>query len=510
MDPQVERLAQSLLRELLSHRFTWLMTALVIGCIAVVAGLTLPKKYSAYGSILIENRNIVGPLMEGVAEQTQVEASSAAVVRELAFSKRSMEEILRKGRWLEDEPTPAEQQFLMDRIISRTRIEEQGGSLIGISYNDDDPNRAYVVTKSFVDWVIEESRESKRRESVRAFEFIQNQADIYREKLLESEEGLKEFRSSNFDALPESAADATGRVNQLRRDIEALQVEIRELEARRRSLRMQLSGEAAVTSAMGQNADRRVRLAALEQELATLRMSYHDSYPDIVRLNGQIDQLKAQLQNAPGDVVSNQSRGDNEGRSSSINPLYGELRSQLAAAETDKVTMEARLLELRELLGKEVGRTQRIASAEASLLELTRDYDVNRSIYQDLQRRRENARVSMNLDQEDQGVIMKIQEPPAVPQAPSGLRFIHIIALAILASIAVPIAVSAALVQFDPRLRMKEQIEELQVPVLGVISEMQMPSKRRALSHAVFGLGILILASIYAGAAALKLSGWVP
>ena len=52
------------------------------------------------------------------------------------------------------------------------------------------------------------------------------------------------------------------------------------------------------------------------------------------------------------------------------------------------------------MLNSELDRSRRIAASESALAELTRDYEVNRDIYQDLLKRRENARVSMNLDEE--------------------------------------------------------------------------------------------------------------
>ena len=52
------------------------------------------------------------------------------------------------------------------------------------------------------------------------------------------------------------------------------------------------------------------------------------------------------------------------------------------------------------MLNEELHRSGRIADSESALAELTRDYEVNRDIYQDLLRRRENARVSMELDRE--------------------------------------------------------------------------------------------------------------
>ena len=69
---------------------------------------------------------------------------------------------------------------------------------------------------------------------------------------------------------------------------------------------------------------------------------------------------------------------------------------------------------------EELARSRRIAASESALAELTRDYEVNRDIYQDLLKRRENARVSMNLDRASRGLTFRIQDPATMPLRPTG------------------------------------------------------------------------------------------
>ena len=101
------------------------------------------------------------------------------------------------------------------------------------------------------------------------------------------------------------------------------------------------------------------------------------------------------------------------------------LRSELSRVRSDMSALRARVSETETLLQGELDRGRRVADSEAKLAELTRDYEVNRDIYQDLLRRRENARVSMSLDSEHRGLTFRIQEPAALPLQPSGLRFLH-------------------------------------------------------------------------------------
>src|SRR3546814_12972129 len=103
------------------------------------------------------------------------------------------------------------------------------------------------------------------------------------------------------------------------------------------------------------------------------------------------------------------------------------------------------------MLAQEIERSGRIAASESSLAELTRDYEVNRDLYQDLLKRRENARVSMNLDAERRRLSFRIQEPATVQLRPSGLRLLPVPGPALILLRVGPSAVSVGFIKLDPR-----------------------------------------------------------
>ena len=118
--------------------------------------------------------------------------------------------------------------------------------------------------------------------------------------------------------------------------------------------------------------------------------------------------------------------------------------------------------------------------------ELTRDYQVNRDIYQDLLKRRENARVSMNLDTEKQGLSFKIQEPALLPLEPTGLRFIHFVVGGLLAGILLPIGLIYAKLQAEPRIYVGQIISEKhKLPLLAIIPHMWSPTDIQAVRREV-------------------------
>jgi uncharacterized protein involved in exopolysaccharide biosynthesis len=144
-----------------------------------------------------------------------------------------------------------------------------------------------------------------------------------------------------------------------------------------------------------------------------------------------------------------------------MNPLYQELRSQQNQARREMAATESRMGIAESLLEEELNRSRRIAASESALAELTRDYEVNRDIYQDLLRRRENARVSMELDREERGLTLRVQDPAIMPLRPTGLRFLHFAIAGLLVAVVVPLALLFLRVRFDPRIRSANQLQKL-------------------------------------------------
>ena len=107
---------------------------------------------------------------------------------------------------------------------------------------------------------------------------------------------------------------------------------------------------------------------------------------------------------------------------------------------------------------------------DTQLSELSRRYEATRDVYQDLLKRRENARVSMELDLERRGLTLRIHEAAEMPVTASGLRLLHQTAIGLVFALVVPIGFLVALVRFDPRVRSPWQVERLaRLPFLVAI-----------------------------------------
>jgi len=454
-----------------------------IAMLALVLGMVLPKKYTSSTTILVQERNIIGPLMEGRAVATNV-VDRASILREVAFSQKVMEDILKTGGWLQDNPTPLEQDKLIEKIIGRTKVSNPSANLIEVAYSDSDAERAYRVTKRFAELMIQESLSTKERESSEAYAFIDSQVNQYHTKLTTAESQLERFRNSNPDARAGVDVDVNARIGELRRIVETGRMELIDLRSQEGALTSQISGESEVSQVQTRAGQIRTRLAELQSQRDQLLLTFTEQHPDVVRVQHQMRDLEEDLRREQSQQQLARASGattalDNP---SAFNPLYAELRSKQAEARRRSASTAARVSTAEAMLAEELGRSGRIASSESALAELTRDYEVNRDLYQDLLKRRENARVSMNLDAEQRGLTFRIQEPAAMPLRPSGLRVMHVAGAGMLLALAIPLLLLFALVKLDPRVRSPLQIErEAGLPVLGSVPTYMSGSKRNQL-----------------------------
>jgi hypothetical protein len=96
---------------------------------------------------------------------------------------------------------------------------------------------------------------------------------------------------------------------------------------------------------------------------------------------------------------------------------------------------------------------------DSTLSELVRRYEATRQVYQDLLVRRENARVTMELEAEKSGGAVRVYEPPEVPLIATGLRLMHFAMIGFVLAALVPLGLLFALVRLDPRVRSPAQLE---------------------------------------------------
>ncbi|MES2625852.1 MAG: XrtA system polysaccharide chain length determinant [Pseudomonadota bacterium] len=502
MNVSAVEIAQAYIRELSALRKWFALCFIVIATITIGLATTWPKSYTSFSTIYADNSNILQPLMEGNAVATGI-GDQARMAQEILFNRIYTDDVLKASGWDVNGMTPSQKDSIILDIQSNTEVTNVGrapASLIRIAHHDPDPVKAFTIAQKYTTLFIEESVVEKRTESRGAFNFIQQQVDSYQTKLQDSENRLSKFKSENNYG---TQADANGRISSFRAEMERLQLDLTQLDTEKASVEAQLAGEQQVVRDLTEMNEFRKRINALQMQLDNLRSRFHDNYPDVVAVQEQISDLMSLYENGNAGVLISSDDLQADG----MTPLHQELRSRLAQIETTKQSKESQLNGIRALNAAEMDRMTLINESDAQLAELTRDYNVTRDFYNDLKKKLENARVSMNLDEEQQGVNFKVQEAAVIPTQPDGLGLVELLLGSFILALAVPLGLLVLYMELDPRVSSESDFQADWPPFLIAIPPMISAHKKRISDGLFLSLFILISLVLYGSAVMINIAG---
>lgn len=491
-------LLAALRAELIRFRFWCALLFLFVTFLCLVVGLVWPKSYTTKVVLFADVTNIIEPLLKGRAEITKIDRSEQA--SEVIYTRRIMLETAKQAGLIKEPISEDQQDAIIKMLRDGVRVaRERNENYVQLSYTATNPDRSFEILNAVVNVFIEDTAKRKRDESVGAYNFIDAQVQTYKRQLESAEEKLKEFKSKNTDGSEDAVS---ARIASLRQEIESLKITIEETQSRINTIQQQLNTEGQYLQAKGQVDEMKLRRQTLMGQLEQMLLSYQESYPDVVSLRAQINELDSTI----GKI---QLTGDVYGSSDKVqNPLYEELRKQASEADVSLRSQKRRMQSLLSLQEDEFARQQRIAANQANLSDLTRDYDVTKKVYEEMLQRKETARVSMTLDIEGQGVSYRIQEPAAFPLKPSGLHFIHFALVGPFLGLLSPIGLLILFILVDPHLRSARALQKqlpTDIEVIGVVPHYKSPIGERLLKKdvllivaiAVVGLTCYIAIVIY-------------
>jgi polysaccharide chain length determinant protein (PEP-CTERM system associated) len=471
---------QQQLRLLIKEVWRWrIRVSLVFALVALLTtgvGAAWPKSFTSSTTVLVESTNLVEGLMAGRAARGD-SREHFENAREVIYSRSLLRPVLEAGGWITPDTRAPEVAEQIEAIRQRITITNPGDNLVQIDYSDGDADRAYETVRAIAQGYIDKMRAGRSQESLAAYEFIDRQVQQYEEKLEGMQQKIRVLREANPEAQPGADREVSQRINQLRTQLDDLEQDIREAQLRERTLAEQLSGEAEVSILSTALDERRARIAQLRDELETLRLSYHETYPDIVRIKEKLAELQRDIRQNPDGGAGG---GVMAGGNTRDNPVYQKLQEELYAVRGEMRLLESRRKDLREKLAETRERATEIQDVQANYERLNRDYEVTRDIYQDLQRRRENARVSVNLDSEQQALTLRVNEPAYRPHDASGPRMLHFAMGGVVVGAGLPVGLLFALLLIDPRVRSAERLTgNSGIQVLETIPHMDTVRDRR-------------------------------
>ena len=365
------------------------------------------------------------------------------------------------------------------------------------------------MVQSYLTLFVESNLGQSRRDSDAAGEFLDEQIKQYEAQLTTAERRLAEFKQENAGLLPgergfqvtlakaeEALANAEEQYNQAIEQRAALREQLAQIPA---TIEMPF---AASAQGAGPPSQTEARIIELEYNLDRLLQNFTEKHPDIVSLKRRIEALQAEREaelrmlTGSGPGAGSESGGSSYGV---LNKVYDEVKLELVRAETSVAILEERLNRMQDNADRLQSRAARVPEIEAALTRLNRDYAVIKANHDQLLERRESARLSRAREMSAEEVLFRVVEPPVVPTLPSGpLRGLFII-VTLVFGLASGVGYAALLVFMSGTISSAVGLKEaLQMPILGVVSAVELHVSRhmRLMKLLAFGSTVLLLAGV--------------
>ena len=436
----------------------------------VTAGIFWPKAYESNALVYIDSVNVIEPLLRERGEVRDVDRAEQA--EKLIYTRGVLTSAARDIGLLTEESSPEQVEEVITHLRQSITVEAEGENFFRVTYWDKNPKQSFQVLQSVLQTFIGNRAEAKQDESGNAYSFINSQVQLYKAQLDEAERRLKENRANSPD-ISEAAVEA--RIASLTMEIQDVEIAIEESESKIATTTRLLQDENQYLNTHSQLALLHQRRRDLMMQLNELRLSYQESYPDIVSIKAQLAEVDAALES--GGAVKYEGSIGQTGEA-----LFEDLRKQLSVAEVNIKAQKSRLESLKSLLQEEYKRADLVAENKARLAELNRDYSVIVDVYEELLSRQESAKLSVAMNMNSGGENYKIVEQPVYPLEPGGPRFYHFALAAPVLGLGAPFGLLLAFIMADPRIRSVTNLIEKIPPdleLMAVIPHFNSPAETR-------------------------------
>ena len=504
------------LREMWHRRWMGLMAAWLAALVGVAVVYRIPERYEASARVFVDTETLLRPLLAGLAIQPNVDQQVGLISRTL-ISRPNVEKVVRMTDLDIRAADDTARDELIDEVIRSIKLSgNTSTNLYVISYRDADPEQARKVVQSLLTIFVESSLGDKRQDSRTAVRFLDDQIKHYEQALNTAENRLKDFRLKYLGMGNRGGGDYFSRMGEVSGQIAGAQLALNAAEQSRDSYKRELAGEQPTFIAEQEMVvpdsvpEIDIRLAALKRELDELSRKYTNNHPDVTSTKRLIGELEEQRTTELAVRRKAAAAAPQTSRPPERNPVFQQLRMQLAESEANVAAARAKLSGLEGQRQSLQAQAQMVPQVEVEFAQLNRDYDVQKKTYESLLVRRESATMGIGM-QDSGGAQFRVIDPPRVSPKPVAPNRLALLGTAFLISIGLSFVVSFVASQVAPTFHDGRALRELtNRPVLGLVSMLPSPALTRARRRRswLFAGGLSGLLAFFAAVATFALLLW--
>lgn len=454
-------------------------------CLSLLGGIYLtfitPRIYEASTLILVQPqqvpRNYVRPLTS-----MDINARIGSITQQIR-SRSNLEKVIKKFNLFSD--PKYKKMFIIEKIdalnklITISVMRSRGQDSFSIKFRGKEPGLVMKITNYLATMFIDENLKIREQQATGTDNFLDSELKAIRERLVENEKVLMQYRQKYRGELPEQLQTNVSMFTQKQRAMFEKQAAVRDVKASLSRIETQMQmittnasensniqGDGSLSSSgnllINENGES-TQLTELKSQLKNLKLKYTESHPDVIRLKESIKKLESKEERTTSKLEDNET----------ILPLTD--FQIILVGHRDELKNELKRLneeiaELQQQINLYEQRIENTQQREQELISITRDYENVKATYNSLLNRKLEAEIAVNMEKKQKGEqfhILDYAEMPEKPIAPDPKKFL-------LLSLAAGLAIGAGLIYvlefLSTSIKQQEDIEiDLGIAVLATV-----------------------------------------
>jgi protein tyrosine kinase modulator len=409
----------------LRRRKRWFLipfaTCVVLG---VVAMLVLPRLYESKASIAVAAPTLSPEILKGVSSLDPTERQRA--IQQYLLSAVVLERVAR-----EEQIDPAKSSEEMVNWLRR-RVEvkvpvpiggnpraERGIESFDLYFRDSNPDRTRRVTDRLANVFVEENSRQTTQRAENTVEVLGQQLRASQERLNQFEEQLRVKKERFMGRLPDqvtanlqTANGLRGQLDSISREMSLESNQLLMLESQLEQMRQGGAGAAMTSSGAAAISAAQARINQLNQQLVSARaLGYTDKHPEVISLESEIAQARADLASAKRDTGG--------GSVLQADPLYQQKVAERNALKGRIQSLRQAETSIRQQISSYQNRVEAAPMVEQELAGVTREHDSERQRYNDLKTKYDAALLQGDITRQQGGERFSVLYSASRPELAS-------------------------------------------------------------------------------------------
>jgi polysaccharide chain length determinant protein (PEP-CTERM system associated) len=477
--------------------FIILPTIAIATAIAWVV-LRLPDVYESVTLIVVKPATISAPTLPTVSEDALTRQLNN--INQVVTSRSSLQPLVeRYGLYQQERLRGEPMEEIIETMRKDIRVEVNTSrnditNGFNITFRGRDPESTQKVTEALATKFVDAQTEASANSSKQTITFFQNQLEQVKQQLDDIDKRRLEYMQHNVNNLPSQVQSLIGQLAGLREQQKALITEIGRLRDSRTALGTQLSAleqqfeidkqevedvrtDVKGTLAYGQLLQRK---AALDAEIQNMLETLRPQNPDVKAKQAELGSIVREMERMVSEAEAKNEQIKKRIADRPDLRISG-LRSDIQRIEGE-IKRQEELLSQSEVQITDVNqRINSVPSAEVALESLNREYLTQKSNYDALLKKSQDAELIANVQSNAQNETIQVVDRANLPTRPVAPKRPLLIAVGLAIGFAVGLMLAAG---FEiPRLLTIQTTDDAEhytgLPVLVSVPELLTPQEAR-------------------------------